>query len=87
MGTTVRVCNGSVFVKVLCPRCETGNPKSKSKRTKDASPTGKKTCVKTCDCLGDVERALSESKDTASAVGFIFVVYLFFLMYFTTGLM
>uniref|UniRef100_A0A3B4E1W0 [histone H3]-trimethyl-L-lysine(4) demethylase n=1 Tax=Pygocentrus nattereri TaxID=42514 RepID=A0A3B4E1W0_PYGNA len=55
------------LLEVLCPKCETECPKSKSKRVKDVSPSGKKTGVK-LDCLSDVEKALSESKDTASAM-------------------
>uniref|UniRef100_A0A4W4F2R2 [histone H3]-trimethyl-L-lysine(4) demethylase n=1 Tax=Electrophorus electricus TaxID=8005 RepID=A0A4W4F2R2_ELEEL len=55
------------LLEVLCPRCEAGSQKSKSKRVKDVSPTGKKPIVR-LDCINDVERALSESKDTASAV-------------------
>uniref|UniRef100_W5LRD3 [histone H3]-trimethyl-L-lysine(4) demethylase n=1 Tax=Astyanax mexicanus TaxID=7994 RepID=W5LRD3_ASTMX len=54
------------LLEVLCPRCETGCPKSRSKRVKEVSPTGKKP-VK-LECLSDVERALCESKDTASAM-------------------
>lgn len=56
--------------KVLCPRCETGPQKSKSKKVKDVSLPCKKVDVK-LDCLFDVEKALSTSKDTASAVGHI----------------
>ncbi|XP_036415600.1 lysine (K)-specific demethylase 5Ba isoform X1 [Colossoma macropomum] len=55
------------LLEVLCPKCETECLKSKSKRVKDVSPTGKKTGVK-LDCLSDVEKALSESKDTTSAM-------------------
>uniref|UniRef100_A0A4W4F4E0 [histone H3]-trimethyl-L-lysine(4) demethylase n=1 Tax=Electrophorus electricus TaxID=8005 RepID=A0A4W4F4E0_ELEEL len=55
------------LLEVLCPRCEAGSQKSKSKRVKDVSPTGKKPIVR-LDCINDVERALSESKDTASAM-------------------
>ncbi|XP_066526984.1 lysine (K)-specific demethylase 5Ba [Hoplias malabaricus] len=55
------------LLEVLCPRCESGCLKSKSKKLKDISPPGKKTGVK-LDCLSDVERALSESKETTSAM-------------------
>lgn len=57
-------------VQVLCPRCEvaTGPHKTpKSKRAKEAAQSGSKYSAK-LDCLGDVERALLESKDSASAV-------------------
>ncbi|XP_030632475.1 lysine (K)-specific demethylase 5Ba isoform X3 [Chanos chanos] len=55
------------LLEVLCPRCETEPQKSKSKRTKDILPYGKKNSVK-LECVSDVERALSESKDSASAM-------------------
>lgn len=59
--------------KVLCPRCETGMQKSKSKKAKDVSLPCKKVEVK-LDSLFDVEKALSTSKDTASAVGRLLVL-------------
>ncbi|XP_036388458.1 lysine-specific demethylase 5B-B isoform X1 [Megalops cyprinoides] len=57
------------LLEVLCPRCEvgTGAQKRKSKKAKDAVQYSKKKTVK-LDCLSDVERALSESKDSASAM-------------------
>ncbi|XP_051767715.1 lysine (K)-specific demethylase 5Ba isoform X1 [Ctenopharyngodon idella] len=55
------------LLEVLCPRCETGPQKSKSKKVKDVSLPCKKVDVK-LDCLFDVEKALSTSKDTASAM-------------------
>uniref|UniRef100_A0A8C9TBF6 [histone H3]-trimethyl-L-lysine(4) demethylase n=1 Tax=Scleropages formosus TaxID=113540 RepID=A0A8C9TBF6_SCLFO len=56
------------LLEVLCPRCEvsTGAQKSKGKRIKDFH-CGKKKAAK-LESLSDVERALSESKDSASAV-------------------
>ncbi|MFT7814079.1 lysine-specific demethylase 5B isoform X2, partial [Arapaima gigas] len=56
------------LLEVLCPRCEvsTGAQKSKSKRMKDFHCGKKKTAR--LDSLSDVERALSESKDSASAM-------------------
>ncbi|RXN19500.1 lysine-specific demethylase 5B-like protein [Labeo rohita] len=57
----------SLVSEVLCPRCETGPQKSKSKKPKDASVPCKKVEVK-LDSLFDVEKALSTSKDTASAM-------------------
>uniref|UniRef100_A0A8C1GT55 [histone H3]-trimethyl-L-lysine(4) demethylase n=1 Tax=Cyprinus carpio TaxID=7962 RepID=A0A8C1GT55_CYPCA len=53
------------LLEVLCPRCETGSQKSKSKKNKDVSVPCKKVEVK-LDSLFDVEKALSTSKDTAS---------------------
>nr|XP_015197730.1 PREDICTED: lysine-specific demethylase 5B isoform X1 [Lepisosteus oculatus] len=57
------------LLEVLCPRCEvgTGAQKRKTKKAKEAAQCGKKRCVR-LDCLSDVERALSESKDSASAM-------------------
>ncbi|XP_066559598.1 lysine (K)-specific demethylase 5Ba isoform X3 [Amia ocellicauda] len=57
------------LLEVLCPRCEVGSggPKRKPKKAKEAVQCGKKKAVK-LDCLSDVERALSESKDSASAM-------------------
>uniref|UniRef100_A0A8C2DDG2 [histone H3]-trimethyl-L-lysine(4) demethylase n=1 Tax=Cyprinus carpio TaxID=7962 RepID=A0A8C2DDG2_CYPCA len=55
------------LLEVLCPRCETGPLKSKSKKNKDVSVPCKKVEVK-LDSLFDVEKALSTSKDTASAM-------------------
>jgi len=54
---------------VLCPRCDvgTGHQKSRSKKAKEASQISKKSPTK-LESLSDVERALSESKDSASAV-------------------
>ncbi|KAJ8258050.1 hypothetical protein GJAV_G00192630 [Gymnothorax javanicus] len=57
------------LLEVLCPRCEvgTGSPRRKAKKTKDVAQNGKKKPVR-LDSLCDVERALSESKDSASAM-------------------
>uniref|UniRef100_A0A674D127 [histone H3]-trimethyl-L-lysine(4) demethylase n=1 Tax=Salmo trutta TaxID=8032 RepID=A0A674D127_SALTR len=57
------------LLEVLCPRCEagTGPQKSKYKRAKDAAQCSERNSAR-LDCLSDVERALSESKDSASAV-------------------
>lgn len=55
--------------QVLCPRCDVGagHQKSKSKKSREAIQISKKSSTK-FDSLSDVERALSESKDSASAV-------------------
>ncbi|XP_013988014.1 lysine-specific demethylase 5B-B [Salmo salar] len=57
------------LLEVLCPRCEagTGPQKSKYKRAKDAAQCSERNSAR-LDCLSDVERALSESKDSASAM-------------------
>ncbi|XP_005739565.1 lysine (K)-specific demethylase 5Ba [Pundamilia nyererei] len=57
------------LLEVLCPRCDIGSAhqKSKSKKVKEAPQIIKKTLTK-LDSLCDVERALSESKDSASAM-------------------
>uniref|UniRef100_A0A8C8EGT3 [histone H3]-trimethyl-L-lysine(4) demethylase n=1 Tax=Oncorhynchus tshawytscha TaxID=74940 RepID=A0A8C8EGT3_ONCTS len=57
------------LLEVLCPRCEagTGPQQSKYKRAKDAAQCSERNSAR-LDCLSDVERALSESKDSASAV-------------------
>uniref|UniRef100_A0A8C7VBM1 [histone H3]-trimethyl-L-lysine(4) demethylase n=1 Tax=Oncorhynchus mykiss TaxID=8022 RepID=A0A8C7VBM1_ONCMY len=57
------------LLEVLCPRCEagTGFQKSKSKRAKDVAQCSKRNGT-WLDCLSDVEKALSESKDSASAM-------------------
>uniref|UniRef100_A0A8C1I289 [histone H3]-trimethyl-L-lysine(4) demethylase n=1 Tax=Cyprinus carpio carpio TaxID=630221 RepID=A0A8C1I289_CYPCA len=60
------------LLEVLCPRCENGPQKSKSKKAKDVSVPCKKVEVK-LDSLFDVEKALSTSKDTVSAVSHILV--------------
>lgn len=66
-----KICSVCVF-KVLCPRCETGPQKSKSKKAKDVSVPSKKVEVK-LDSIFDVEKALSTSKDTVLAVSHILV--------------
>lgn len=57
------------LLEVLCPRCDvgTGHQKSRSKKAKEATQINKKSSTK-LDSLCDVERALSESKDSASAM-------------------
>uniref|UniRef100_A0A669DG80 [histone H3]-trimethyl-L-lysine(4) demethylase n=1 Tax=Oreochromis niloticus TaxID=8128 RepID=A0A669DG80_ORENI len=57
------------LLEVLCPRCDIGSAyqKSKSKKVKEAPQIIKKTSTK-LDSVCDVERALSESKDSASAM-------------------
>uniref|UniRef100_A0A8C7FQA6 [histone H3]-trimethyl-L-lysine(4) demethylase n=1 Tax=Oncorhynchus kisutch TaxID=8019 RepID=A0A8C7FQA6_ONCKI len=57
------------LLEVLCPRCEVeaGSPKRKSKKAKDITQHSKKKMVK-LDCHSDVEKALSETKDSASAM-------------------
>uniref|UniRef100_A0A8C7D927 [histone H3]-trimethyl-L-lysine(4) demethylase n=1 Tax=Oncorhynchus kisutch TaxID=8019 RepID=A0A8C7D927_ONCKI len=57
------------LLEVLCPRCEagTGPQQSKFKRAKDAAQCSERNSAR-LDCLSDVERALSESKDSASAM-------------------
>uniref|UniRef100_A0AAR2JZ80 [histone H3]-trimethyl-L-lysine(4) demethylase n=1 Tax=Pygocentrus nattereri TaxID=42514 RepID=A0AAR2JZ80_PYGNA len=57
------------LLEVLCPRCEVGSSlKRKMKKTKgDAVPCGKKRTGR-LDSLSDVEKALSDSKDSASMV-------------------
>uniref|UniRef100_A0A8C8INX4 [histone H3]-trimethyl-L-lysine(4) demethylase n=1 Tax=Oncorhynchus tshawytscha TaxID=74940 RepID=A0A8C8INX4_ONCTS len=57
------------LLEVLCPQCEagTGSQKSKSKRAKDVAQCNKRNGT-WLDCLSDVEKALSESKDSASAM-------------------
>ncbi|XP_061114358.1 lysine-specific demethylase 5B-B-like isoform X2 [Conger conger] len=57
------------LLEVLCPRCEVGagSPRRKAKKLKDPVQHGKKKPLK-LDCLSDVERALCDSKDSASAM-------------------
>uniref|UniRef100_H3CNP2 [histone H3]-trimethyl-L-lysine(4) demethylase n=1 Tax=Tetraodon nigroviridis TaxID=99883 RepID=H3CNP2_TETNG len=57
------------LLEVLCPRCDIGTvpAKSRCKKTKDAAQSGKKSPTG-LDSLCDVERALSESRDSASAM-------------------
>uniref|UniRef100_A0A671YHZ2 [histone H3]-trimethyl-L-lysine(4) demethylase n=1 Tax=Sparus aurata TaxID=8175 RepID=A0A671YHZ2_SPAAU len=73
---TWKECAGKTFLlknspfsllEVLCPRCDvgTGNQKSRSKKAKETTQIIKKSSTK-LESLCDVERALSESKDSAS---------------------
>ncbi|XP_038552220.1 lysine (K)-specific demethylase 5Ba isoform X1 [Micropterus salmoides] len=57
------------LLEVLCPRCDVGagHQRSRSKKAKEATQISKTTSTK-LDSLCDVERALSESKDSASAM-------------------
>ncbi|XP_030639684.1 lysine-specific demethylase 5B-B isoform X2 [Chanos chanos] len=58
------------LLEVLCPRCEFGGGALKRKQKKvkgDSVSCGKKKPVK-LESLSDVEKALSESKDSASAM-------------------
>uniref|UniRef100_A0A8C4XUZ0 [histone H3]-trimethyl-L-lysine(4) demethylase n=1 Tax=Falco tinnunculus TaxID=100819 RepID=A0A8C4XUZ0_FALTI len=63
------LCENSPYslLEVLCPRCDIGilNLKRKQKKLKEPVPSGKKKSAK-LETLSDLERALSESKDTAS---------------------
>ncbi|KFQ55053.1 Lysine-specific demethylase 5B, partial [Nestor notabilis] len=65
------LCENSPYslLEVLCPRCDIGmlNLKRKQKKLKETVPSGKKKSTK-LETLSDLERALSESKDTASAM-------------------
>lgn len=62
---------------MLCPRCDVGtvHQKLRCKKAKDATQISKKSPTK-LESLCDVERALSESKDSASAVS-VAVFYVF----------
>ncbi|TRZ00900.1 hypothetical protein DNTS_013064, partial [Danionella cerebrum] len=54
--------------EVLCPRCEVGSSvKKKTRKMRGESVSGKKKLVK-LDSMSDVERALLDSKDSASAM-------------------
>ncbi|NXR07265.1 KDM5B demethylase, partial [Semnornis frantzii] len=65
------LCENSPYslLEVLCPRCDIGmlNLKRKQKKLKEPVPGGKKKSTK-LETLSDLERALSESKDTAAAM-------------------
>uniref|UniRef100_A0A8C2T3B0 [histone H3]-trimethyl-L-lysine(4) demethylase n=1 Tax=Coturnix japonica TaxID=93934 RepID=A0A8C2T3B0_COTJA len=64
------LCENSPYslLEVLCPRCDIGtlSLKRKQKKLKEPMPSGKKKSTK-LESLSDLERALSESKDTAMA--------------------
>uniref|UniRef100_A0A8C0KU81 Lysine-specific demethylase 5B n=1 Tax=Canis lupus dingo TaxID=286419 RepID=A0A8C0KU81_CANLU len=55
------------LLEVLCPRCDIGlwGLKRKQRKFKEPLPSGKKKSTK-LESLSDLERALSESKETAS---------------------
>uniref|UniRef100_A0A3Q0S285 [histone H3]-trimethyl-L-lysine(4) demethylase n=1 Tax=Amphilophus citrinellus TaxID=61819 RepID=A0A3Q0S285_AMPCI len=58
------------LLEVLCPRCEVGNvgsPKRKAKKGKE-SPKNNKKKTSRLNTLSDVEKALSETKDSTSAM-------------------
>uniref|UniRef100_A0AAY4BA83 [histone H3]-trimethyl-L-lysine(4) demethylase n=1 Tax=Denticeps clupeoides TaxID=299321 RepID=A0AAY4BA83_9TELE len=57
------------LLEVLCPRCEVGGAslKRKAKKAKESPLHGKKKAAK-LESLSDVDKALSESKDSASAM-------------------
>lgn len=59
----------TVFVQVLCPRCEVGqasSPKRKAKKGKESPKSNKKKTR--INSLSDVEKVLSETKDSTSTV-------------------
>lgn len=70
--------NVCLCFQVLCPRCDvgTGHQKSRSKKAKETTQISKKSSTK-LESLCDVERALSESKDSASAVSVAVLLYFF----------
>ncbi|KAM9829141.1 lysine-specific demethylase 5B-B isoform 1-T1 [Syngnathus typhle] len=56
------------LLEALCPRCEVGNedsPKRKAKKGKESSKSNKKKTLR-LNTVSDVEKALSEAKDSAS---------------------
>ncbi|XP_042347126.1 lysine-specific demethylase 5B-B isoform X1 [Plectropomus leopardus] len=58
------------LLEVLCPRCEVGNvgsPKRKAKKGKDSPKSNKKKTPR-LNTLSDVEKALSETRDSTSAM-------------------
>ncbi|KAM9856087.1 lysine-specific demethylase 5B-B [Aulostomus maculatus] len=58
------------LLEVLCPRCEVGNegsPKRKAKKVKESPKSNKKKTVR-LNTLSDVEKVLSETKDSTSAM-------------------
>uniref|UniRef100_A0A3B4T6N1 [histone H3]-trimethyl-L-lysine(4) demethylase n=1 Tax=Seriola dumerili TaxID=41447 RepID=A0A3B4T6N1_SERDU len=58
------------LLEVLCPRCEVGNvrsPKRKAKKGKESPKSNKKKTLR-LNTLTEVEKALSETKDSTSAM-------------------
>ncbi|XP_059188294.1 lysine-specific demethylase 5B-B isoform X2 [Centropristis striata] len=58
------------LLEVLCPRCEVGNvgsPKRKAKKVKESPKSNKKKTPR-LNTLSDVEKALSETRDSTSAM-------------------
>ncbi|XP_077368986.1 lysine-specific demethylase 5B-B isoform X2 [Festucalex cinctus] len=56
------------LLEALCPRCEVGDegsPKRKAKKGKETPKSNKKKTLRLCT-VSDVEKALSEAKDSAS---------------------
>ncbi|KAK9404648.1 lysine-specific demethylase 5B [Crotalus adamanteus] len=60
------------LLEVLCPRCDIGTSgfKRKTKKTKESVPNGKKKSTK-LESLCDLERALSECKETVAAMAML----------------
>lgn len=72
MTLDVRVKETQLFclLQVLCPRCEVenlGSPKRKAKKGKESPKVNKKKTPR-LNTLSDVEKVLSETKDSTSAV-------------------
>uniref|UniRef100_A0A8C6WV08 [histone H3]-trimethyl-L-lysine(4) demethylase n=1 Tax=Neogobius melanostomus TaxID=47308 RepID=A0A8C6WV08_9GOBI len=58
------------LLEILCPRCEVsslGSPKRKAKKGKESPKNSKKKSLKPSD-LGEVEKALTETNDSTSAL-------------------
>uniref|UniRef100_A0A8C9ZH69 [histone H3]-trimethyl-L-lysine(4) demethylase n=1 Tax=Sander lucioperca TaxID=283035 RepID=A0A8C9ZH69_SANLU len=61
------------LLEVLCPRCEVenvGSPKRKAKKGKESPKSNKKKTPR-LNTLSDVEKALSETRDSTSAVSVV----------------
>ncbi|KAI4881507.1 hypothetical protein NFI96_012323 [Prochilodus magdalenae] len=66
--TFLRKNSSFTLLEVVCPRCEVGNSLKRKKKTKvDMVPCGKKRTGQ-LDSLINIEKALSNSKDSASAM-------------------
>lgn len=59
--------------QVLCPRCEIGNVRSLKRKAKKGKelPKSNKKKMSRLNTLTDVEKALSETKDSTSAVSMV----------------
>uniref|UniRef100_A0A665T0Y7 [histone H3]-trimethyl-L-lysine(4) demethylase n=1 Tax=Echeneis naucrates TaxID=173247 RepID=A0A665T0Y7_ECHNA len=55
------------LLEVLCPRCEIGNVRSPKRKTKKGKESNKKKMLR-LNTLTEVEKALSETKDSTSAM-------------------